>query len=677
MVRPLTGAADDARCREVLRRALLLHQSQRYALADPAYRGALALVPAHADALHLYGLVRLQAGAAAAAARLIGRAIRLNPGSAEYQANLGHASALAAQHRAAAAAFRAALGHEPERADWRCALGTALLALGDQETGARELRRGLLLDPGQAQAEFLLAGLADAAIGARHLRRALALASDFAPAEYNLGSRLLELGSGEAAGLRFRRAVTLDPALVQAFNNLGESAKAGGRLAEAIALYRRAVALAPMEGDFWLNLGSGLQLDQRLDGARAAYRRTLALRPHAAEALSNAGTVAQEQGELDRAALLLQRALAIRPTDAVVWNNLGNALTEIGAVVAAYRHAIAFDPNYREAHSNLLFALNYQPGIDCEALFLEYRRWADRHARPAYARIRGHGNSRDPERPLRIGYLSADLRSNPIAYNLIGLLERRDRAGFQAYCYAEVARPDAMTERWRRSADGFRFTVGLGDEAVADRIRSDAIDILVCLGGHTANNRVLICAHKPAPVQMSYGDLSTTGLETMDYWLTDANVHPPDTKERFAERLLHLPLLVSHEPPADSPEVGELPALAAGRVTFGSFNNLAKLNDAVLALWSAALKAVPSSQLILKYVNWFENPSVRQRVAASFAKHGLEREKLIFVDERLPRGRHLQLLNRVDIALDPFPFNGCTTSFEALWMGVPVVTLKG
>jgi protein O-GlcNAc transferase len=197
------------------------------------------------------------------------------------------------------------------------------------------------------------------------------------------------------------------------------------------------------------------------------------------------------------------------------------------------------------------------------------------------------------------------------------------------------------------------------------------------MAGHTANNRLLVCAQKPAPVQISYGDLTTTGLATMDWWLTDPVIHPTDTRERFTERLLRVPLLVLHEPPAASPPVGPLPAEAVGTITFGSCNNAAKLNDRVFALWARVLKAVPRSRLLLKYVNWFANPSAQRRILDAFAREGIDAQRIFFDGDRSARMRHLEILNRIDIALDPFPFNGCTTSFEALWMGVPVVTLAG
>lgn len=533
---------------------------------------------------------------------------------------------------AAAARFRDAIRCVPGLAEAHASLGATLLALGEPRGAARSLETAVALKRVQPAA-WLALGLARAALGDPRSRASL------------------------------RSAISLDPAQADAHRALGATA--------------RLPALDPAAADGWIALASAqIAAGNRLGASRAA-RRAIATAPGRLEGHGNLGVLLQEQGDLDLAARIYRRGLAIDDRHAGLWNNLGNALTDIRAIVAAYRRAHDLAPDDLATHSNLLFALNYLPDLGSEALFEEYRRWEARHARHLYARSRPPANDRDPSRPLRIGYLSADFRSNPIAHNIVGLIERRDRRQFQAFCYGEVARPDEVTERYRAASDGYRSTVGHDDDAVAQMIRADRIDILFCMAGHTANNRLLVCARKPAPVQMSYGDLSTTGLATMDWWLTDPVIHPEGTRERFTERLLRLPLLVLHEPPAESPAVGPLPAAATGWITFGSCNNAAKLNDRVFALWARVLAAVPKSRLLLKYVNWFANPSARSRILDAFAGYGIDPARIAFDGERVARARHLEILNRIDIALDPFPFNGCTTTFEALWMGVPVVSLAG
>lgn len=532
----------------------------------------------------------------------------------------------------AAARFRDAIRCVPGLAEAHASLGATLLALGEARGAAQSLEAAVALKRVQPAA-WLALGLARGALGDPRARASL------------------------------RSAVSLDP-----------SQAAGHR---ALGAATRLSAIDPMDVEGWVAVAvRAIESGNRLGASRAA-RRTVALAPGRIEGHGNLGLLLQEQGDLDLAQRFYRRGLAIDARHAGLWNNLGNALTDIAAIVAAYRRALEIAPGDLATHSNLLFALNYLPGLGSDALFEEYRAWEGLHARPLYAQARPAANDRDPERPLRIGYLSADFRSNPIAHNVIGLIERRDRAMFQAFCYGEVARPDEVTRRYQAASDGYRSTVGVGDEEVAAMIRADRIDVLFCMAGHTAGNRLLVCARKPAPVQISYGDLSTTGLATMDWWLTDPVIHPADTRERFTEKLLRIPLLVLHEPPAEAPAVGPLPARSAGVVTFGSCNNAAKLNDRVFRLWARVLAAVPKSQLLLKYVNWFANPSARARILDAFEQRGVAASRILFDGERLPRARHLEILNRIDIGLDPFPFNGCTTTFEALWMGVPVVTLAG
>ncbi len=533
---------------------------------------------------------------------------------------------------AAAARFRDAIRCVPGLAEAHASLGATLLALGEARGAAQSLETAVALKRVQPGA-WLALGLARGVLGDPRARASL------------------------------RSALSLDPGQAAAHRALG-----------AVA---RLPALDPMDAEGWIaaaarSIGTG----NRLAASRAA-RRAVALAPGRIEGHGNLGLLMQEQGDLDLARRFYLRGLAIDSGHAGLWNNLGNALTDIEAIVSAYRRSLEIAPDDLATHSNLLFALNYLPGLASDALFQEYRQWEERHARRLYAEARPLANDRDPERPLRIGYLSADFRSNPIAHNVIGLIERRDRDRFKAFCYGEVARPDDVTRRYQAAADAYRSTVGIGDEDVAAMIRADRIDILFCMAGHTAGNRLLVCARKPAPVQISYGDLSTTGLATMDWWLTDPVIHPEDTRERFTERLLRVPLLVLHEPPAEAPAVGPLPAGSTGVVTFGSCNNAAKLNDRVFALWARVLAEVPNSRLLLKYVNWFANPSARRRILDAFERRGVAAGRIVFDGERLPRARHLEILNRIDIGLDPFPFNGCTTTFEALWMGVPVVTLAG
>jgi len=510
--------------------------------------------------------------------------------------------------------------------------------------------------------------------------RSVALAPGRAIVHNTLGCAELAIGRPVLAAASLSRALALKPDLAEAASNLGIARKQLGDPDGALEACRRAVALAPDHVSARVNLGAVLEERGDYQEAAAEFRRAIGLDPASAAAAFNLGRALVPQGRLGEAAASNARALALDPSHAEAHLNLGTAKFSIGALdeaIACVRNVLSLKPDDAPAHSNLLFMMLSHPDVGPDALFAEARRWEDRHARPLYRLWRPHDNDRDPERPLRIGYLSADLRQHAVTNNIDGLYTKLDATEFRLYGYAEVAQPDAVTETFRRRAEGWRFIVGLGDEAVAEAIRADRIDILVCMAGHTAGNRLRICALKPAPIQVSFGDLTTTGLEAMDYWVSDPIVHPLDTTERFTETLLRLPSFETHRPPAGAPDPGRPPSLDKGYVTFRSCSNLSKINPSVVALWARVLHAVPGARLLLKYVNRFADPAVRGRFAELFASHGIGADRLDFRFEVQARVHHLGVLHDIDIGLDPFPFNGCTTTFEALWMGVPVVTLSG
>ena len=460
-------------------------------------------------------------------------------------------------------------------------------------------------------------------------------------------------------------------------------AKSIGRFEEAVGLNYCALALQPDYAEGHNNLGV-LFKDRKngFDLAVAYFNRAVELNPGYADALANLGNAYTVRGRLDDAKSAIERALAIDPKNAGAHVNLGAVYQNQGLMaeaVACYKQALVARPDHAAAHSNLLMSLSYTL-VDPDSLFNEFRRWERIHAAPVYHEIQPHPNTRDPERKLRIGYLSADFKTHPIAYNIEDLLAGHDPERFEIYGYAEVQYPDHVTERLKGYTKGWVSTLERSDSWVANRIRKDEIDIPVSLAGHTAYNRPRVLAYKPAPVIASYGDLSTTGMRTVDCWLTDPVIHPEGegaVAERFVERLVRLPHLIIHQPPEDAPDPVPPPHISAGRVAFGSFNNPAKLTPDVIRLWARVLKAVPNSCMVLKFFSVMGNAGFRDRVVGQFAAAGVGAERIEFLGQLSERANHLGELGRVDIALDPFPFNGCTTSFEALWMGVPVVTLAG
>ena len=392
------------------------------------------------------------------------------------------------------------------------------------------------------------------------------------------------------------------------------------------------------------------------------------------------GNTLTDQGQLDEAIGSCQQAVRIKPNYSEAYNNLGNALLAQGKLdeaVSSYQQVLRIEPDYAEAHSNFLFCLNYNPDADLAAIFAEHRRWGEVHTRISEVSST-YRNTPDSNRPLRIGYVSPDFRTHSVAFFIKPILANHDSEQVETICYAEIPAPDATTERLKALSSGWRSTCGMTDAQIADLVQADGIDILVDLAGHTANNRLLAFARKPAPVQVTYlGYANTTGLKTIDYRLTDAWTDAVEQPVLSTEESIRLPHgLLCYAPPEAAPPVSPLPTQECGYITFGSFNNLPKVNPQVVELWSKILLALPQARLILKTKS-LNDAATRERYFALFAQNGVSPERLDLMGRTPSLSEHLALYNRVDIGLDPFPYNGGTTTCEALWMGVPVVTLAG
>jgi predicted O-linked N-acetylglucosamine transferase (SPINDLY family) len=413
----------------------------------------------------------------------------------------------------------------------------------------------------------------------------------------------------------------------------------------------------------------------------ASFQRALEIWPSYAEAHANIGNLLKDNGYLQEAEASYQRAIHCEKGFSEVYSNLASLYLSRGdfeKAIATQRKAMALNAEFVEGHSNLLFALVYGAEVSGEEILAESRAWDEMHAAPLAARAQPHLNDPDPGRPLRVGYVSPDFREHSVAYFLEPLLANHGSSAVEVFCYSEVAQPDQRTERFQALADHWRPTVGLSDHGLAQLIREDNIDILVDLAGHTANNRLLAFAEKPAPVQASWlGYGATTGMSAIDYRITDAITDPEGAEAHYSETLLRLPdAFFCYAPPADAPEVAPPPVLAQGHITFGSFNNLAKLTPQGVEVWASILRAVPDSRLLIKRMHRVDKATLG-RYLELFAEHGIRAERLELVPWIPGRAGHLGTYGRVDIALDPFPYNGGTTSLEALWMGVPFVTLRG
>ncbi|HVT90506.1 MAG TPA: tetratricopeptide repeat protein [Tepidisphaeraceae bacterium] len=513
-------------------------------------------------------------------------------------------------------------------------------------------------------------------------RAAIQSKPDFSDAFSQLGIALHQGGHPKEALEAFQKAVDFSPNSASALNNLARALRLAGQARQAVEIYRRSIAVRPGAAHVHANLAVALmdagQIRAAIDECEIATR----LDPKSINAFNTLGNALRGQGLYDRAIAAFERSIALDPASVLPRNNLGNVLRESGRIkqaIETYRDALKIDPRAIRTESNLLATLHFDPTLSQADILSEYSQWNQRHVQPLQGEIQPHSNDRDPNRKLRVGYVSADMRDHPVGHFLLPLLSHHDAERVEVYCYADMARgADGVTARLRKTAHQWRNIADLPDAQTAKIIRDDGIDVLVDLSGHTAGNRMLVFARKPAPVQVTYlGYPNTTGNEKIDYWLSDGFVDPASEDDsQFSEFMVRLPRsFACYARPAGTMKIGELPALVNGYITFGSFNNLAKLNAGVIACWSDILAQVPQSKLLI-VAKGLEEPAGADRMREAFARHGIESERLELMGFQ-SRQNYFLVHNRVDIALDPFPVNGHTTTCNALWMGVPVISLAG
>jgi len=635
-----------------LRQALQLHQTGRLHEAELQYRSILKRDPNNSDALHLLGLIASQAGKHGAAIACMRRALELCPTAALYHLNLGNAYRAAGDRAAALQCYACALKLRPAYADAHYNCGVVLQDDGRLDEAIAHYGRALEIEPGQAKAHN------------------------------NLGNAYRAQGNLDAALQHYREALRIDPEYAFAHNNAANILQGRGEADAAFEHYQQALRCNPDYADAHYNMGTMLKDRQAPDAAVRHLREALRLQPDHDKAHVNLGLLLHRAWRLAEAGNHYREAVRLQPGHAESFNNLGVVLKEQGNLEEAYRHfnrALEINPDFAEAHSNLLLNLHYHAGFDAKYIFAEHQRWAQQHAGGQSAEPRVRANDPDPERRLRIGYVSPDFRRHSVAFFLESILEHHDHGRFEIFCYSDVAKPDAVTERCRVLADRWQEICKKPHEEVCALVQSDGIDILIDLAGHTANNRMPLFARKPAPVQVSaIGYPDTTGLGAVDYRITDSLADPPGAADALhTEALARLSgCFLCYRPFENSPPVAPLPALSSGFITLGSFNSLPKVTDEVVALWARILLGLPGSRLIMKCAQLGDGPT-RARLQRLFEGQGIAAGRVELCGEIPSLAAHLDLYNRVDIALDPFPYNGTTTTCEALWMGVPVVTLAG
>ncbi len=672
------------------------HQAGRLADAEALYRQILAVQPRHGDALHFLGVIAGLMGQYGQAVALLGQAIEIRPDNAGAHTHLGAVYRAMGRLDEAIDSYRLALQLQPGLSSTYNDLGNALR---DQ-------------------------GRLDDAFSA--FQRAIQIKSDYPEAHNNLGNVFRDRGQLDEALAAYRQALDLDPRSLEAQCNLGNVLREQGHLDEAIAAYRTALQIAPDHAVVLCNLGIALGLQGKWDEAIAASRRALELKPDFAEAHNNLGYVLAAAGQLDEAIKAYHEALGYQPRFGLARCNLGNALKDQGQIdgaMAEYREALRNNPNYAEAWSNLLYAFLFLPGDDEATLRKEFRRWNEQFDGSVARASLPHSNARHPDRRLRIGYVSPDLCDHVIGRNLRPLFHHHHRQDFHIICYSGVVKPDELTEEFRQHSDQWRNVVGVGDETLCEMIRADEVDILVDLTQHLAGNRLVALTRRPAPIQASFaGYPESAGVAAIGHRISDRYVEAEipeseigeerelrrkdsiepriDTDETrirknprevpassapsvlirvhpwlnstAAEQIFLIDSFWCYDPSDSEVAIHALPAQSSGRIAFGCLNNFCKVNEPMLKLWARVLKQTEDSTLTILA----DEGSHRQRVLEILVREGIETPRVVFVSPR-PRRQYLELYRCLDIVLDTFPYNGHTTSLDALWMGVPVVSLAG
>jgi predicted O-linked N-acetylglucosamine transferase (SPINDLY family) len=666
----------------LLARGLAQHKAGQIPAAIDSYTQVLAFEPDHPYAMHLLGEIAHRAGKNERAVELIERAVARLPTLAEAYNNLGAAYQALGRFGEAEAAYRRAIELKPSLIVAGNNLGTVLRAQGNVIEARRQLERVLTLEPRSPEACINLGNLLrenGEFVAAEDCYRIVTEESpENAPGWNNLGILQIDMRRHEEACVSLRRAIALDPHFAEAHNNLGNALRELGQHDESLLSFERALLIRPHFAQALNNLGVALSERARFVDAAQYFRRAVEADPEFVEALLNLGACLRNCEELTEAIDCFDKALQLEPDGKKGYNYRGLTLLEVGRVdegLASLQKALELDPLYTRARSNYLFGLNYRTGISGTEMLAEHRVFGEPFrsaSAPAFP------NPREPERRLRIGYVSPDFKRHSCAFFIEPLLAAHDPRAVEVFCYSDVQLPDAVTERIRHCVPQWRDTSKMYDPEFAKAVLDDRIDILVELTGHTGNNRLSALANRLAPVQMSWlGYPCTTGLEAIGYRITEAVADPVGAADpHYTEALVRLPHSFLCYRPPEAPAVGPLPSLAGSAFTFGSFNNLPKVNAEVVDTWAEILRRVPGSRLLLKS-RALACREPTDRIRQEFVDCGVAGDRIELVGWRRDPAEHLLLYGQIDVALDPFPYNGTTTTCEAMWMGVPALTLAG
>lgn len=630
-----------------------------------------------AVALNNEGVSFQEAGQLEQAIDRFKQAVVLVPNYVEAQYNLGNVFYIDGQLTEAEVAYQKALDYKPDFAELYNNLGGVLTCLGRFAEAIGCYCQALSLQADFVDASNNLYKVIEATtLKLEQLTPDMLALSESC---FELGKTLQEGGDAGQAIAAYQKTLLLKPDHLLASCQIGDSYLNQKKPGLALIFYRYAQYLKHEDAKFYNNFAVALKECGREEEAVVLFRQAIALQPDYFKAFSNMAKTLQNMKWFSEAEKCYLQCLQLKPDCLDSKRQLGKVYQSQGKseqAIRCYRDVLTKEPDNYAAHTYLLFAMSTVPDYDVKTQQAERRAWAEKHADKYLNTIQAYSNTPDPERRLRIGYVSGDFRIHAVASIIAPAIRCFDSEQFDVVCYSSVQRDDIVTSIFKQSATFWRSTLGLSDDEVAAQIREDQIDILVDLSGFTSDCRLLLFARKPAPIQISaWGDGTGTGLKTMDYIFNDVVSIPAEELQYYTEEIIYLPCRLAYMPLLGIPDVSTLPALNNGTITFGCLNKMMKISDQALALWAEILHALPSARLLLKNAE-LDDEDGKATICERFSSLGIESERLLLLG-RTSTEEHMRAYQQVDIALDPLPYGGGTSTLEALWMGCPVITLYG
>ena len=659
---------------------MLYAEQGRLIEAEQNLHQSLMFAPQEADVHDALGSVLGRLARPIEAIECYRNAIKCVPNYPEAHNNLANTLKNVGEHEAAIKSYELAIKCRPEYAEAYFNLGLHYQEnLRNLDEAIIHYQKAIHIKPDFADAHYNLAatykeaGRLDQAIASYH--RALECRPNDADAHYNLGNTLKENHQLTAAITSFQCAIDAQPDYAIAYSLMGRCYHELGDPNLSMQAYQRALEIDPSHADTHNQLGLLFHDVAYYHEAIASYTRALAIKADIAEVWNNMGNALNELGSVDEAAANFECAITLNPSMVEAYSNLGTIFRDKGLfddAIAIFLRSLEINPQYEGSFDNLLFTVNYHPDLSGEDVYKYYRAYDEHFGQPLQSEWSAHLNDRNPDRRLKIGYVSPSLHRHSVRHFLEPLLAHHKKEAFEVYAYAQITSDDEVTCRYQVYVDHWVNTRGMSDEQLAARVRQDHIDILIDIAGHTGHNRLLVFARKPAPVSLHWLDFGyTTGLTAIDYYLTDAPTVPEGSEHLFSETPWRLPVpAYVYRPDNSMGEVTSLPAVQNGFITFGTLTRSVRINHRVIKAWVAILEALPNARLLINSGN-FKDPAMQEHMAEYFTSQGISRDRLEIGYES-PAWKVLQ---RIDISLDCFPHNSGTTLFESLYMGVPFITL--